>query len=138
MTVQTKQKATMPAAADADKAAEVAAPVTGGESSDVAPKIVTTGMPVVAGPDWKKRELIEQVAKRSGVKKKDAKLVVDAMLALMGEGLAEGWELIVQPMGRIKATRIKDSANGKVLMCRVRMGGGDAKDDTDPLAEGDD
>ena len=138
MTVQTKQKATKPAAAEADMAADVAAPVTGAESSDVAPKIVTSGMPVVAGPDWKKRDLIEKVAKKSGVKKKDAKLVVDAMLALMGEGLAEGRELIVQPMGRIKATRIKDTGNGKVLMCRVKQGGGDAKDDTDPLAEGDD
>ncbi len=138
MTVQTKQKAAKPAAAEADKATEVAAPVTGAESPDAAPKIVTTGLPVVAGPDLKKRELIEQVAKRSGVKKKDAKLVVDAVLALMGEGLAEGRELILHPMGRIKAMRMRDTANGKVLMCRVKMGGGDAKDDTDPLAEGDD
>lgn len=140
-----------PAVASADAAGQPVAVMADGSGgaasvSDVAvadvavaaPKIVTTSMPVVAGPEWKKRDLVDKVVKRSGVKKKDAKLVVDAMLAVMGEALAEGRELILQPMGRIKTTRIKDSGNGRVLICKLRQGGGEGKDGKDPLAEDDD
>jgi hypothetical protein len=113
-------------------------PAMAGDAAGSEPKIVTTAVPVVTGPEWKKRDLVEKVVKRSGVKKKDVKQVVDAMLALMGEALVEGRELILQPMGRIKTTRIKDSGNGRVLICKLRQGGGEGKGGKDPLAEDDD
>lgn len=116
--------------------APIPAPVA--DAPEAAPRIVSTAMPVVAGPEWKKRDLVDKVVKRSGVKKKDAKQVVEAMLALMGEALAEGREMILQPMGRIKTTRVKDSGSGRVLICKIRQGGGESKDDKDPLAEDDD
>ncbi|MCD1626316.1 HU family DNA-binding protein [Seohaeicola saemankumensis] len=86
----------------------------------------------------KKRDLLEKVVKRSGVKKKDAKLVVEAMLAVLGEAVAEGRELILQPMGRLKTTRIKETGNGRVLICKLRQGGGGANADKETLAEDED
>lgn len=102
------------------------------------PKLVTSTMPVVTGPEMKKKDLVDKVVKRSGVKKKDAKLVVEAMLAVLGEALAEGRELNLQPMGRLKTNRIKATGNGRVLICKLRQGGGEGKGAKEAIAEDDD
>lgn len=108
------------------------------EPAAAEPKLVTSSSPVVTGPEMKKKELIEKVVKRSGVKKKDAKQVVEAMLAVLGESLTEGRELVLQPMGRLKTTRVKESGSGRVLICRLRQGGGEGKGGKEALAEDDD
>jgi DNA-binding protein HU-alpha len=111
-------------------------PVAGAVATE--PKLVTSSVPVATGPEMKKRDLLEKVVKRSGVKKKDAKLVVEAMLAVLGEAMAEGRELVLQPMGRLKTTRIKETGNGRVLICKLRQGGGGGNDGKEALAEDDD
>ena len=108
------------------------------ELAAVEPKLVKTQVPVVAGPEMKKKELVEKIVKRAGVKKKDAKPVVEAMLAVLGEALGEGRELVLQPLGRIKVTKVKDTGTGRVMICRLRQGGGDGKGDKEALAEDDD
>jgi DNA-binding protein HU-alpha len=115
-----------------------AAAVTPVAAVAVPPKVVRDIAPVVAGPEMKTKDLIDKVVKRAGVKKKDAKTVVEAMLAVLGEALDEGRELVVQPLGRIKVVRVKDTGNGRVLVCRVRQGGGGGKGRKEGLAEGDD
>lgn len=104
----------------------------------VEPKLVTSTVPVVTGPEMKKKDLLDKVVKRSGIKKKDAKPVVEAMLFVLGEAIAEGRELVLQPLGRLKTTRVKETANGRVLICRLRQGGGDGKADKEALADDDD
>lgn len=104
----------------------------------VEPKLVTAATPVVAGPEMKKKDLIDKVVKRAGVKKKDAKTVVEAMLAVLGDALGEGRELVLQPLGRIKVTRVKETGNGRMMICRVRQGGGGGKGSKEALAEDDD
>lgn len=69
----------------------------------------------------RKRELIDKVVKRSGIKKKDAKPVIEAMLAELGEVLAEGRDLALPPLGRVKVNRKKDLPNGQVLIVKVRQ-----------------
>lgn len=108
------------------------------EAVSTAPRLVTSTIPAVAGPELKKRELVDRVVTRSGVKKRDAKLVVEAMLALMGEALAEGQELNLQPFGKLKINRVKESANGRILNCRLRQGVTDPQEDKQALAEADD
>lgn len=110
--------------------AEVASPVEA-----VQPKLVTAAAPVVAGPEMKKKDLIDKVVKRAGVKKKDVKPVVEAMLAVLGEALGEGRELVVQPLGRIKVVRLRDTGNGRVMVCRVRQVGGGGNGRKEGLAE---
>lgn len=80
--------------------------------SEVTPKL-TTG-------EMKKRELIKAVMARSGARQKLAKPVVEAMLAIMGETLAEGRELNLPPMGKIKIQRQKKVSGGIVSVLKMR------------------
>ncbi len=68
----------------------------------------------------RKKELVDRVVVASGVKKKDAKPVVEAMLAEMGAALARGEGLRLLPFGNLKIAKTKSLANGEVLTCKVR------------------
>lgn len=85
------------------------------------PAIVQTPQAVILGPVMRKKELIEAVVTRSGMKKKDAKPVVDAMLSVLGEALADNRELILPPLGRVKVRKEKKLPNGRVLVVKVRQ-----------------
>jgi hypothetical protein len=84
------------------------------------PSVVKPAQPVVAGEMMRKKELIDTVVERSGIKKKDAKPVVEAMLAVLGSAIADGRELNLQPFGKLKVNRSKDVPNGKVMICKLR------------------
>lgn len=121
-------------AAAATGAAKSAA-VASVEKSTPKPTVVTTAAPMLSVPEMKKKELIETVVKRSGIKKKDAKPVVEAMLAVLGEELARGREMNLKPLGKVKINRIKQLANGRVVMCRLRQNEPPATTGKDPLAD---
>tara|TARA_R110002074_G_scaffold6197_2_gene28866 strand:+ start:3993 stop:4553 length:561 start_codon:yes stop_codon:yes gene_type:complete len=86
-----------------------------------APTVVETPQAVILGPVMRKKELIDTVVTRSGMKKKDAKPIVDTMLAVLGEALADNRELILPPMGRVKVRKEKKLPNGRVLVVKVRQ-----------------
>lgn len=69
----------------------------------------------------RKRELVDNVVRRSGVKKKDAKPVVEAMLAELGEALATGRELALPPLGRVVINREKELPDGRVIILKLRQ-----------------
>jgi nucleoid DNA-binding protein len=69
----------------------------------------------------KKKDLMERVVERSGMKEKDVKPAVEAALAVIGEALAAGEEMNIQPLGKIMVNREKDRPNGKVIICKVRQ-----------------
>lgn len=100
------------------------------------PVVVAERTPEPAQPDLKRQELLAQVVARSDVKKKYAKPALEAALALIGEALAEGRELNLAPMGKVKINRTKQMANGRVIVARIRQNaprdaGGDTGDDKD-------
>lgn len=72
-------------------------------------------------PTLRKKELIERVVARSGVKKKDAKPTIEAMLAVLGEALAAGEVLNLQPLGKVMVKRNIEKPNAKIMVCRVRQ-----------------
>ncbi|QOL83128.1 hypothetical protein F3W81_06900 [Pseudooceanicola spongiae] len=72
-------------------------------------------------PELNKKDLIAQVVQRSGVKKKFAKPVIEALLVVLGDAIAEGRELNLQPLGKVKVTNTKSVANGKVMNTRIRQ-----------------
>lgn len=78
------------------------------------------GATTVAAPVLRKKELIERVVARSGVKKKDAKPTIEAMLAILGEALDNGEELNLHPMGKMKVTRVIEKPNAKVMVTKIR------------------
>lgn len=119
----TTRKTTTKASGTAAKTAaakSTEAAVASVEKATPKPTVVNTSVAVVSTPELKKKELIEAVVTRSGIKKKDAKPVVEAMLAILGEELGEGRELNLQPLGKMKINRIKQLANGRIVMCKLR------------------
>nr|WP_283255036.1 HU family DNA-binding protein [Marivita sp. GX14005] len=83
----------------------------------------------------KKKELIDTVVARSGVKKRDAKPVVEAMLAVLGETIADGRELNLAPMGKLKITRMKKTSKAQVITTRLRRNEQAQSDGPEPLAQ---
>ncbi len=71
-------------------------------------------------PTLRKKELVDRVVARSGIKKKDAKPTVEAMLAVLGEALGNGEELNLHPFGKMKVTRVIDKPNATVMVTKVR------------------
>lgn len=71
--------------------------------------------------ELKKKELIETVVLRSGVRKKYAKPAVEAMIDILGEAIGQGRDLNLQPLGKITRKRTKDTPNARVTMARIRQ-----------------
>jgi nucleoid DNA-binding protein len=63
--------------------------------------------PVIIGPVMRKKELIDLVVERSGIKKKDAKPVIEAMLSVLGEALSDSRELNLLPMGKMMRVKVR-------------------------------
>lgn len=76
----------------------------------------------------KRRELLAQVVRRSEVKNKFAKPVLDAALDVIGAALAEGRDLNLAPMGRVKIMREIEQSGSRVLVARIRQTTGGADD----------
>ena len=111
-----------------------AKPTTRAAATDTAPKaapkepvqavtpVVVTDTPVEsAGPEMKKQELLDKVVSRSDTRKKFAKPVVEAMLEILGETLAEGRELNLPPLGKVKLNRTKEGARARVIVAKIRQ-----------------
>jgi DNA-binding protein HU-alpha len=66
------------------------------------------------------RDLLERVVARSGAKKKDAKAVVEATLAVLGEALAKGESLNLPEFGKARVSRQKDSGGVEITVVKLR------------------
>jgi len=110
--------------ASAAKAAPLAAEqkVTATPAAKTAsPTVVEAPQTVIKGPVMRKKELVDTIVTRSGLKKKDVKPTVEAMLAVLGEALADGRELILPPLGRMMVRKERKTANGRVLIAKIRQ-----------------
>jgi DNA-binding protein HU-alpha len=122
-----KTKAATKAPAKAAKAAPVKASTA--PATATTPTVVDAPQAVILGPVMRKKELVEAVVARSGVKKKDVKPVVEAMLSVLGEALADNRELNLQPFGRLKVRKERQLGNGRMMITKIRQSG--------PAAEGE-
>jgi DNA-binding protein HU-alpha len=71
----------------------------------------------------KKQELVQRVVQMTGVKKKDVKTVVDAVLTTMGEALSRGEDMMLPPFGKTKVNRQKADGQGDMIIIKLRRGG---------------
>ena len=101
----------------------------------VEPEVVKTESPKVADPELRKKELIDTVVAMSGVKKRDAKPVIEAMLSVLGETIAEGRELNLAPLGKLKITRMKKTTKAQVITARLRRNDRSQAKPDDALAQ---
>lgn len=95
----------------------------------------------------KKKDFLERVVARSGVKKPVARDVSEAVLAVLGEALAAGESLALPPLGKLRVTRQVDKQGGEVLQIKLRRASEVGEKDPsksarkiadDPLAETED
>lgn len=88
-----------------------------------------------AGADLKKQELIARVVERSDVRKKYAKPVVEAMIEILAETLAEGREMNLPPFGKLKLNRTKETERARIIIAKIRQPRTDAVDGEKPAKE---
>ena len=90
----------------------------------------------------RKPEFVERVAARSGLKKRDVKSALDAVMAELTETLLRGDELVLPPMGRIRAVKTREVGGGAHVMTlklrTMKEGAGGATDHDSGVAESDD
>ena len=109
--------ATTPAAKPAAKppvaappASPMAKPFTASQPK-ASPKAETT---------MKMKELVEAVSKATGGKKKGVREIVEATLAAIGGALGAGSDLNLPLLGKAHVNRTRDSANGEILVIKLR------------------
>ena len=91
--------------------------------------------PTTTAEVLRKKQLIDDVVARSGIKKKYAKPVVEAMLAVLGEAVAAGTTMNLQPFGKVMVQRTNEKASGRVSIVRIRQStGAGEKPGKEPLA----
>ena len=107
----------------------------------VAPETTPETTPVAARVQVKKKDFVERVVLRSGAKKPVARDLTEAVLAVLGEALAQGETLVLPPLGKMSVARSVGKAGGEILHVKLRRMAlpEDAKKDadsaSDPLAD---
>lgn len=136
-TRSTKTATTKAAPAKAKPVAKTTTKTATAQAVDVAPKatIVENVAAVVSGLPIKKPELIDGVVNETGMKKKDVKPVVEAMLAVLARTLSDGEEIKAPPMGKLMIKRVKDLPNAKVLTLKLRIPTAESGPKKDPIAQ---
>jgi len=114
--------AAQPARKPSGKTAKPAKPARPADAGTSEPKRpAADAVPAVEGPALRKRELIDTVAERSGVRKKHAKAAIEAMLDMLAAALTEGREINLQPFGRISAKRVRETTGARVVTAQIRQ-----------------
>lgn len=79
-----------------------------------------SGSAANSAPALKIKDLIEIVASKTGAKKTDARAIVEATLAALGDALSKGDTLNLPPLGRAKVSRTADAGSGKAMTVKLR------------------
>ncbi len=83
----------------------------------------------------RKPQFIDRVVERSEMRKRDVKPAVEAALAVLAEAIANGEELILPPLGKIKVNREKDVGNGTAYLVKIRVPNPSDPEDSDNAEE---
>ena len=107
------------------------------EVQDAIDQAVAATLTKSAEPEeLKRKEFIDLVVARSGMKKKDVKPVVEAMLEVLGQSLSDGREFNLPPLGKLKVQRMKENDGTQVMVAKIRLQD-NSSDDRDPSGDND-
>lgn len=67
-----------------------------------------------------KKDFVDRVVAASGAKKADARPIIEATLAQLGEALSAGETLAVPPLGRARVNLERDQRGGEIITLRLR------------------
>lgn len=68
----------------------------------------------------KKKDMIAKVSEVSGVKRSDAKKVIEAVLAELGDALQRGDELNLPPLGKMSVHRQREGSGAHIVIAKLR------------------
>lgn len=91
--------------------------------------------PDVPRKELKKKELIDRITAKSGMKRGEVRTTLDATLTVLRQALREGCDLSMAPLGKLKIAREKETPNGKLVVCRVKLKDPETTAATVPLAK---
>lgn len=105
--------------------------VAGGIGADaVKPAIIATpkdpGLPIdgAEGPVLKKQEFVARIVATTGIGQRNAKAVLDAALAALGDALSAGVEVNLPPLGKLKVNHARTDGATKIMILKLRRGSG--------------
>lgn len=84
----------------------------------------------------RRKDFVDRIAARSGRKRSDVRSVAEAALDVLAEALAQGDEIILPPLGRIKVIKAKDGPRMRILTLRLQQIRGPVRHDATPADEG--
>jgi DNA-binding protein len=130
------------AAAEPDDSTEQ---VTAGTTTAIAAEVSTVVKTEDATVMLRKKDMLQRLAERTGMRKNQIKPVMEAVLAELGDALIKGESLNLPPLGKLSVNRSIAQENADVVICKLRRakapGAGsalDASEDTEnavsPLA----
>ncbi|MEO0484954.1 MAG: HU family DNA-binding protein [Pseudomonadota bacterium] len=85
---------------------------------DTAP--VASEEPGEESQELRKKELVARVAEISGLRKGQVRAAIEATLQVLGEGVAEGKQMNLEPLGKLKVTKERDVGTSNMYVCRLR------------------
>jgi DNA-binding protein HU-alpha len=85
------------------------------------PKAKIKPKPLTKNAELSKRQLLDRIVTESGMKKGDARTVLDAVLSGLRDAIADGHDIAASPLGKIKLVRKKDTPNGELAVLRVKL-----------------
>lgn len=133
-TAPTASKTAPKTATPTTAAPRPATPRTRAPATPAAPAVVAETVMTEVGPEMKKQELIDKVVRRTGMKRRDVKPMVEAMLGVLGEAIREGRALNVEPLGKMKVNRVKQVNAKRISVLKLRQADLTEKDPLDPIA----
>jgi hypothetical protein len=83
--------------------------------------IAVNDKPVSDANELSKKELIERLVRDTGMKKGEARRAMDAVLTVLRGALEEGANMNAAPLGKIKIARTKETENGQLTICRIKL-----------------
>lgn len=70
-----------------------------------------------------KRDFIDRVLAETGARRAEARPIIEATLAQLGQVLSAGQTLAVPPLGRARIALERDARGGEVITLRLRRRG---------------
>ena len=73
------------------------------------------------GIEFKKKDLIDAIAETTDHKRSDVKEITEALLRVLGERIATGDTLNLQPFGKLTLLNEKTTPNARILKAKIRQ-----------------
>jgi len=96
-----------------------AAAVTEGPEQVAEPASLVDGTAQII-PIVRRKEMVERIVARAGLKPNAVKHVLDAVLHELGDALSREETLALPPFGKVTVNRRKETENAEILICKIR------------------